>query len=86
MEPVTMPLKLLKQSEVAAIIRKSEAWLERARVVGGGPKFLKLGRNVLYRESDIMVWLEAQPCISSTSELRKGKGGGSGTNSTTRHS
>jgi len=35
---------------------------------------IKIGRNVLYRESDFLVWLESQPCISSTSELHKGKG------------
>jgi len=86
MEPTTKPLKLLKQSEVAEIIRKSEAWLERKRWEGGGPRFMKIGRNVLYRESDLLVWLESQPCISSTSEFPREKGGGSGTNSTTRHS
>ena len=74
MEPATKPLKLFKQSEIAQIIRKSTAWLERKRWEGGGPPFMKIGRNVLYRESDFLVWLESQPCISSTSELHKGRG------------
>jgi predicted DNA-binding transcriptional regulator AlpA len=41
--------------------------LENLRHMGGGPRFIKLGRRVLYDPADIRVWLEARK-ISSTSE------------------
>lgn len=33
--------------------------LHNKRVYGGGPPFLKLGRRVLYRVSDLDAWMEA---------------------------
>jgi hypothetical protein len=55
--------KLLNQKEVALIIRKSEAWLERQRWKEEGIPYRKIGRNVLYDESDVLAYLEAQPQI-----------------------
>ena len=52
---------LLNQKEVASIIRKSEAWLERQRWLQEGIPYRKVGRNVLYDESDVLAYLEAQP-------------------------
>jgi|GEM_PF-2747228 len=59
--------KLLNQREVAKIIRKSTAWLERKRWSGGGIPYHKVGRHVLYDESDVIAWLEKQPYMTSTS-------------------
>ena len=53
--------KLLNQKEVTLIIRKSEAWLERQRWKEEGIPYRKIGRNVLYDESDVLAYLEAQP-------------------------
>ena len=53
--------QLLNQKEVASIIRKSEAWLERQRWLQEGIPYRKVGRNVLYDESDVLAYLEAQP-------------------------
>ena len=52
---------LLNQKEVASIIRKSEAWLERQRWLQEGIPYRKVGRNVLYDELDVLAYLEAQP-------------------------
>ncbi|TCJ37359.1 AlpA family transcriptional regulator [Parafrankia sp. BMG5.11] len=41
--------------------------LEKLRCSGGGPVYLKLGRAVRYRASDLDEWL-ARRTISSTSE------------------
>ena len=54
---------LLNQKEVALIIRKSEAWLERQRWLQEGISYRKVGRNVLYDEQDVLAFLEAQPRI-----------------------
>ena len=53
--------KLLRQKEVASIIRKSESWLERQRWLQEGIPYRKVGRNVLYDEADVLVFLDAQP-------------------------
>ena len=45
----------------------AEQTLRKLRVVGGGPRFVKLGRAVRYRLSDLDDWLEARLC-DSTSE------------------
>ena len=66
-------LKLLNQKEVAQIIRKSTAWLERKRWEGGGIPYRKVGRHVLYDEQDVNDWIKAQPKITSTSQIDQGK-------------
>ena len=57
--------KLLNQKEVASIIQKSEAWLERQRWLGEGIPYLKIGRSVRYQEDDILSFLEEQPKIKT---------------------
>ena len=57
--------RLLNQKEVASIIRKSEAWLERQRWLGEGIPYRKIGRNVFYQEDDILIFLEEQPKIQT---------------------
>lgn len=61
----------LISAEAAAVLRLSKRTLERMRVDGTGPKYLKAGpgkrSRVLYRQSDLMAWLEGRS-YSSTSE------------------
>ncbi len=58
--------------EAAAILRLSPKTLERMRVDGSGPTFLKAGpglrSRVLYRRSDLVEWLEGF-AYGSTSEI-----------------
>jgi predicted DNA-binding transcriptional regulator AlpA len=42
---------------LAARTHISESSLEKMRWRGNGPPFLKLGRKVLYRVSDVDTWL-----------------------------
>ncbi|ADH85953.1 helix-turn-helix transcriptional regulator [Desulfurivibrio alkaliphilus] len=53
---VTLP-QLWDQKQLCAYVKKSEAWAERARWAGEGPKYIKLGRHVRYRVSDVLEWL-----------------------------
>ncbi len=57
----------LTQIETAKLLRISARTLERQRVEGPGPKFIKAGRRVLYRRSDIDDWTD-QRTFTSTSE------------------
>jgi excisionase family DNA binding protein len=59
---------LLTPSEVAAYLRVSKSYLDKLRVYGGGPQFLRPGRRkILYRKSDLDLWLAARR-FGSTSE------------------
>ena len=62
----------LTQREVAAFLRLSERTLERHRLAGTGPAFVKLGRRVVYRPSDVQAWT-ARNTFESTSEARDGQ-------------
>jgi len=57
------------QTEAAEALRVSLRTLERFRVEGSGPKFIKAGRRVLYRLSDLEAWA-AERTFSSTAEAQ----------------
>lgn len=63
----------LTQPEAAEVLRLSERTLEKQRLDGTGPKFVKAGRRVLYRDSDIEVWL-AERTFQSTTEAEAARG------------
>ena len=57
----------LTQGEAAALLRLSGRTLERHRLSGTGPVFVRLGRRIVYRSQDLMAWAEANT-FRSTSE------------------
>lgn len=63
--------KYLNSEEAARILRLSARTLERMRVEGSGPRYVKAGRGtrarVLYRPADLDAWLDGQT-FQSTSE------------------
>lgn len=62
---------LFTQKELALVAYVSEAYLERLRWSGGGPKYLKLGggRLVRYTKGNSVSWINGSPPVASTSEL-----------------
>ena len=59
---------LLTQDEAADLLKLSVRTVERLRVTGAGPKFLKIRNSVRYRPADVEAWL-ASRIVSSTSEV-----------------
>jgi predicted DNA-binding transcriptional regulator AlpA len=59
--------RCLTQRETSYVLRCSERTLERLRLSGLGPRYIKTTRRVLYRESDLDAWLTAR-LVRSTSE------------------
>ena len=57
----------LTPDETAKLLRTSVRSLERRRVEGNGPKFVKLGRRVLYRPDDVDDWA-CDHAFASTAE------------------
>lgn len=54
------PARYLTNEEAAAFLRLSPRTLEKQRVVGGGPRFRKFGRRVLYAVQDLEVWANSR--------------------------
>ncbi|MDE0778926.1 MAG: helix-turn-helix domain-containing protein [Nocardioides sp.] len=55
-----MAVKLLRVPEVAEMTGISENTLRHWRHQGTGPRSARLGRRIVYRESDVEGWIEAQ--------------------------
>jgi hypothetical protein len=49
---------LLTQSDAAAYLHQSERTLERWRISGSGPVFVKLGKKVFYTEGALEAHVE----------------------------
>lgn len=64
-------LLFLTTIEVTGMLRLCRRTLERMRVVGTGPRYLKASpgkrARVLFREADVLTWLERYQ-FGSTSE------------------
>lgn len=54
------PTRYLTNDEAAAHLRLSPRTLEKQRVIGGGPRFRKFGRRVLYAIEDLDRWADAR--------------------------
>lgn len=61
-------MEVLNTLEAAQHVRLSKPTLERFRISGDGPVFLKLGGAVRYRKVDLDAWLESRR-TRSTSEV-----------------
>jgi len=59
--------ELLTQKRLAERLDQSERTLERWRVEGTGPAFVKAGRKVLYYPQDVEDWLLATRRLSTSS-------------------
>jgi Helix-turn-helix domain len=59
--PATVhPTRYLTNDEAADFLRLSPRTLEKQRVIGGGPRFRKFGRRVMYSVADLEVWADAR--------------------------
>jgi hypothetical protein len=52
--------RYLTTPEAATVLRLSPRTLEKARVIGGGPRYRKFGRRVLYAVADLEAWANAR--------------------------
>ena len=60
---------MLTEEEAAQLLRRKVTTLRTDRVRGRGIAFIKLGRNVRYRLSDILACVGDLPARSSTSQI-----------------
>ncbi len=52
---------LLSERDVAAICGLSAAAIRRWRLLGKGPRYIKISSTVRYRMDDVKSWLETRP-------------------------
>lgn len=56
-EPASaVPGRIVDSGGAKEILGVSKSFLEQHRIKGTGPKYLKLGRAVRYRECDLYEW------------------------------
>jgi predicted DNA-binding transcriptional regulator AlpA len=65
-----MSSELLTVSEAARWAHLSESALNKFRLTGTGPRFIRLGRAIRYRQADLEAWVEAG-AANSTSEYER---------------
>ena len=58
--PSAPPARYLTNDEAAVFLRLSPRTLEKQRVIGGGPRFRKFGRRVMYAVADLEAWADAR--------------------------
>jgi predicted DNA-binding transcriptional regulator AlpA len=65
---------LLTDFDLERLTGRARSSWQKARLTGDGPKFLRLGRLVRYRASDVAAWLASRPVLRSTSDSAAGGG------------
>jgi len=66
MTATTHATHYLTNDEAAAFLKLSPRTLEKQRVIGGGPRFRKFGRRVVYAISDLENWADERVCDSTS--------------------
>ena len=57
---------VMRPPEAARYLTLSVQRLAKLRLEGGGPRFAKIGRSVLYRRTDLDLWLQLRTRTSTS--------------------
>jgi Helix-turn-helix domain len=58
--------EFLTTGEAAGFLRLAVSTLQNYRVDGGGPRFRKLNRRVLYSRKDLLAWTDSKSYASTS--------------------
>lgn len=78
------PPRMLRTDEASKLIGLSPSTLAKLRLTGGGPRYIKLGRTVVYDPADIEAWLRSHRRLSTSvhgetdASVSRGRDGGVG--------
>lgn len=67
--------RYLNTEEAAEFVRVSKRTLTDYRLLGGGPRFHKIGRRVVYSQSELVKWMGSH-LVGSTSGTSARQAGG----------
>lgn len=66
MPEIAITRQMLRTRDAARYLGIAESTAEKLRLTGGGPRFIKLGKSVVYDPGDLDAWLEANKRRSTT--------------------
>ena len=58
--------RLLTPRDAATVLRLSPSWLAKARMLGDGPPYVKLGRSIRYRHGALEQWMKSRVRLSTS--------------------
>jgi hypothetical protein len=64
--PTVPAMSYLNCDQAGAHLNLSPRTLEKLRTIGGGPRFRKLRRRVVYTIADLDAWANARACESTS--------------------
>lgn len=70
MTAVLPAYNLLNEKQAAALMNVSVSFLQKLRIRGGGPKFLKISKSIRYRKSDIETYLSESERQSTSQSFK----------------
>jgi excisionase family DNA binding protein len=59
------PEKFLTDYEVAELVGRSRSTLQKDRHLGRSIPFIRIGKLIRYRQSDVDAWLAARPTLNA---------------------
>ena len=65
---MSLPSRRYQTKEAADYANVSSSYFNKLRCYGGGPKYLKIGRRVIYEQADLDAWLNAHKRASTSEE------------------
>jgi Helix-turn-helix domain len=63
--PVT---ETLIPAETAKILKVSVSWLAKARMLGDGPPFMRVGRSIRYIRAALLQWMKSKQRLSTSEQ------------------
>jgi predicted DNA-binding transcriptional regulator AlpA len=57
---VSEVIELMTEQQASKFLELSPKTLQKYRMQGGGPKFIKIGRKIRYRRKHLDEWLETR--------------------------
>lgn len=67
-ESAAASIQFLNDKQLSALLGVSTASVRRWRLLGLGPRYLKVGASVRYRVEDLEAWLASRPAGGERAE------------------
>ena len=59
---------LFTRKEAAALLKVSLSWLDKARMRGDGPPYIRIGRSIRYAEAALIQWMKSRQRLSTSEQ------------------
>ena len=68
LKSAVVPFVLLTPKEAATRMKVSLSWLAKARMRGDGPPYIRIGRSIRYRDTDLLQWMKSRQRLSTSEQ------------------